>query len=139
MKELWTMYLDSDKCLCGLESWSPYLSRSGSKLCPLETHCPVTSVGLNDGGKIQILAPEHSSFCCILMKREWSQVLANEILGGWCRWPVFSHYYGVHLSVESRASDRNGIEGHLGQNICSIPLGGQVSKLCNAAEAAESE
>ena len=36
-------------------------------------------------------------------------------------------------------SDKNGIEGHLGQNKSDIPFVGQVSKLCSAAGAAESK
>ena len=73
----------------------------------------------------------------------WGQIglkfLANETPRGWCRWPVCYHYYGVHFSLGSHTSDKNGIEGHLGQDICAIPLEGQVSKLCNAAGAAESK
>ena len=65
--------------------------------------------------------------------------LAFETPRGWCQWPVCYHYYGVHFSLGSHTSDKNGIEGHLGQDICGIPLEGQVSKLCNAAGAAESK
>ena len=96
-------------------------------------------MGSSGGGRIRILAPEHSSFCCILRRPGWSQLLANEIPEGQCRWPVYSRYYGVHFSLEFHNSDKNGIEGHLGQNNSDIPFVGKVSKLWSAAGAAESK